>query len=56
MPTRLIKELEGKTAEEQYDFIRWLLLDYGMQLTDTREGVIEWLRGKGSDVGTLENH
>ena len=44
MPTKLIKELEGKTAEEQYDFISWLLLDYGMRFTDSREAVIEWLK------------
>ena len=44
MPTRLIKELEGKTAEEQYAFIEWLMLDYGMQFTDSREAVIEWLK------------
>ena len=46
MPTRLIEELKGKTAEEQYDFIRWLMFDYGMRATDTREAVIEWLKGE----------
>jgi hypothetical protein len=46
MPTRLIKEIEGKTAEEQCDFIRWLVLDYAMCFTDSREAVIEWLKGE----------
>lgn len=49
MPTRLIKELEGKTAEEQCDFIRWLVLDYAMCFTDSREAVIEWLKGNKNE-------
>lgn len=49
MPTRLIKELAGKTAEEQCDFIRWLILDYAMRYTDSREAVIEWLKGENAD-------
>ena len=38
--------LHGKSAEEQYDFLWWLMQDYGMQFTDTRMAVIEWLRGE----------
>ena len=49
IPTRLIKELEGKTAEEHYDFIRWLMLDYAMWSTDSRTAVIEWLKGKHNE-------
>lgn len=49
IPTRLIKELEGKTAEEQCDFIRWLMFDYAMWFTDSREAVIEWLKGQHNE-------
>jgi len=43
---RIENALHGKSAEEQYDFLRWLMQDYGMQFTDTRVAVIEWLRGE----------
>ena len=43
--SRIENALRGKSAEEQYDFIWWLMRDYGMQFTDTRTAVIEWLRG-----------
>lgn len=43
---KLISEIEGKTPEETYDFLVWLLNDYGMQFTDSRQAVIEWLRGE----------
>lgn len=51
MPTRLIEALKGKTAEEQYEVIKWLMLDYAMWSTDSREAVIEWL--KGEDDGEI---
>ena len=35
--------LSGLTPEEQYNKINWLLHDYGMQYTDTRHAVIDWL-------------
>ena len=35
--------LSGLTPEEQYNKINWLLHDYGMQFTDTRHAVIDWL-------------
>ena len=44
--SRLIKSVYGKTPEETYDFLRWLMSDYGMRYTDTRTAVIEWLRGE----------
>ena len=44
--SRIENALHGKSAEEQYDFLRWLMQDYGMQFTDTRVAVIEWLRGE----------
>ena len=43
--SRLVAEIEGKTPEETYDFLLWLMGDYGLQFTDTRQAVIEWLRG-----------
>lgn len=49
MPTRLIEELEGKTAEEQCDFIRWLVIDYATWFTDSREAVIEWIKGQHNE-------
>ncbi len=44
--SKIENALHGKSAEEQYDFLRWLMQDYGMQFTDTRIAVIEWLRGE----------
>ena len=44
--TRLNKELEGKTPEEMYAFLHWLLIDFGKRFTDSRGAVIEWLEGK----------
>lgn len=49
MPTRLIEALKDKTAEEQCDFIRWLVLDYAMQFTDSRQAIIEWLKGEKNE-------
>lgn len=44
--SRIENILHGKSAEEQYDFLWWLMQNYGMQFTDTRIAVIEWLRGE----------
>lgn len=44
--TRIEQELHGKTPEEQYEFLYWLLLKYGLTYTDSRLAVIEWLRGE----------
>lgn len=44
--SRIETILHGKSAEEQYDFLWWLMQDYGMRFTDTRSAVIEWLRGE----------
>lgn len=43
--SRIERELHGKTPEEQYDFIYWLLLKFGLGYTDSRLAIIEWLRG-----------
>ena len=44
--SRIENILHGKSAEEQYDFLWWLMQDYGIRFTDTRSAVIEWLRGE----------
>ena len=41
--TGFINILCRKTPEEQYNFINWLLNDYGNRFTDTRQAVIDWL-------------
>ena len=40
---KIISFLSEKNPEEQYEFITWLLHDYGGQFTDSRKGVIDWL-------------
>lgn len=44
--SRIEQELHGKTPEEQYEFLYWLLLKFGLAYTDSRLAVIEWLRGE----------
>lgn len=46
---RLQQAVDGKTPEEIYDFLHWLMLDYVKQFTDSRVVVMEWLRGYGED-------
>ena len=41
---RIAKETAGKSLDEIYDFLYWLMLDYGMQFTDSRLAVIEWMK------------
>lgn len=48
--SRIERELHGKTPEEQYEFLYWLLLKFGLAYTDSRLAVIEWLRGEKEDV------
>lgn len=48
--SRIEQELHGKTPEEQYEFLYWLLLKFGLAYTDSRLAVIEWLRGEKEDV------
>lgn len=43
--SRIENALHGKSPEEQYDFIWWLLQGYAMNFTDSRRATIEWLRG-----------
>lgn len=44
--SRIENALHGKSAEEQYDFIWWLLQNYAMNFTDSRQAAIEWLKGE----------
>lgn len=44
--SRIEQELHGKTPEEQYEFLYWLLLKFGLAYTDSRLAVIEWLKGE----------
>lgn len=43
--SRIEQELHGKTPEEQYEFLYWLLLKFALTYTDSRLAVVEWLRG-----------
>lgn len=47
--SRIEQELHGKTPEEQYEFLCWLLLKFGPAYTDSKLAVVEWLRGKKED-------
>lgn len=49
--SRIEQELHGKTSEEQYKFLYWLLLKFALAYTDSRLAVIEWLRGGITDGG-----
>jgi len=48
---RIARETAGKSPDELYDFLHWLMLDYGMRFTDTRAAVIEWLKGERGEDG-----
>ena len=48
--TRLERELQGMTSEEQIDFILWLLNDFSMQYTSSRQAMINWNTERGEDV------
>lgn len=47
--SRIEQELHGKTPEEQYEFLYWLLLKFGPAYTDSKLAVVEWLRGEKED-------
>lgn len=44
--TRLEEELKDKTPEEQVDFIRDLLYNFSMTCTDSRQALIDWVKGE----------
>lgn len=47
--SRIEKELHGKTPEEQYDFIYWLLMKSALNYSNSRLAIIDWLRGEEED-------
>lgn len=47
--SRIEQELHGKTPEEQYEFIDWLMFKFALAYTDSRLAVVEWLRGEKED-------
>lgn len=51
--SRIEKVLSGKTPEEQYDILYWLMIEYGKGYNNSRLASIEWLKGKdGEQHGT----
>lgn len=49
--SRIEKVLSGKTPEEQYDILYWLMMEYGKGYSDSKLARIEWLRQKEGDDG-----
>ncbi len=43
---RLESAIHGKSPEEIYEFLTWLLFRYGKQFTDSRLAIIYWLKGE----------
>lgn len=41
---KLQRAVDGKTEEEMYDFLDWLMHKYANQYTDSRSAVIKWLK------------
>ena len=46
--------IDGKTEEEIYDFLSWLMFEYAKQYTDSRNAVIQWLREDDTERRTDE--
>lgn len=44
--SRIEKEMHGKKPEEQYDFLKWLMTEYGRDYTDSEQARIAWLKGE----------
>ena len=47
--SRIERVLSGKTPEEQYDILYWLMMEYGKGHSNSRLARIEWLKGKDGD-------
>lgn len=49
--SRIERELHGKTPEEQYDFIYWLLFKSfeATAYSNSRLAIIDWLKGEEDD-------
>lgn len=43
---RLERAVTGKSPEEIYNFLYWLMFDYARAYTDSRAAVIAWLKGE----------
>lgn len=48
---KLQRALDGKTEEEIYDILDWLMFDYAKQYTDSRSAVIQWLKEDSVERG-----
>jgi len=46
METRLEKELRGKTPEEQYRIIYWLMYVFGRGYLSSDQARIDWIKGE----------
>lgn len=44
--SRLERAVAGKSPEEIYDFLYWLMFDYARAYTDSRAAIIAWLKGE----------
>lgn len=47
--SRIERMLSGKTPEEQYDILYWLMMEYGKGQSNSRLARIEWLKRKDGD-------
>ena len=45
-PERLVRAVAGKSPEEIYDFLCWLMFVYAKAFTDSRAAVSAWLEGE----------
>lgn len=48
--SRIEQVLHGKTPEEQYEFLYWLLFKFALAYTDSRLAIIDWLKGDDVDA------
>lgn len=44
--SRIERVLSGKTPEEQYDILYWLMMEYGKGHSNSMLARIEWLKGE----------
>lgn len=47
--SRIERVLSGKTPEEQYDILYWLMMEYGKGHSNSRLARIEWMKRKDGD-------
>ena len=51
--SRIERTLSGKTPEEQYDILYWLMMEYGKGYSNSRLARIEWLKGEEGEDETV---